>query len=140
MPNWNSKLLSYVKYVIIAIVVASFAFFGIYEAIISTQPFLATVDGVKITTQEYNDYANKRKTDILSGAMSSKQVYAQALEFVESVQFSKLILLSSLQLYLHLFEAKLTFLNAVLCFLASNRNYSVQSYQNCTQGSMTLVP
>ena len=92
MPNWNAKLLNYLKYAIIAMVVASFIFFGIYEAITSRQNYIATIDGIKITEQEYRDYANNRRTDILAGTMANKLVYAQALEFVESTQFSKLIL------------------------------------------------
>ena len=92
MSNGNFKVLNYIKYAIIAIVVVSFAFFGIYEAITSNQPYVARIDGMKVTTQEYNDYANKRRTDILAGAMTNKQIYAQALEFVESKQFLTLIL------------------------------------------------
>jgi|GEM_PF-5514097 len=92
MSSWNSKVLNYIKYAIITIVVVSFAFFGIYEAITSNQSDIARIDGMKVTTQEYNDYANKRRTDILTGAMTNKQIYAQALEFVESKQFAKIIL------------------------------------------------
>ena len=92
MPNWNSKLLNYTKYAIIAVVVGSFIFFGVYEAITSTQNYVAKIDGTKITTQEYSNYINQRRTDILAGAMENKLVYTQALEFVESAQFSKIIL------------------------------------------------
>ena len=92
MLNLNSKVLNYLKYTIIAVVVVSFVFFGIYEAILSSQPYVASIDGVKITTKEYSDYKNKRRTDIMAGAVANKQIYAQALEFVESAQFSKIIL------------------------------------------------
>ena len=88
----NIKITKHIKYFVISIVILSFAFAGIYQTIATNQPYVAKIDGKKITVQEYNEYLSKRRTEILSNSMTEKDIYIQALSFVESEQFSKLAL------------------------------------------------
>ena len=92
MFNWNDNVSKYLKYSIIGLVVGSFAFLGIYEVLTTSQSYIASIDGVKITQQEFSQYSNARRSEIMSGATANKEVYTQASNFVESKQFFSMVL------------------------------------------------
>lgn len=80
------------KYAVIAVVVISFMFFGIYSTIASRKAFVAKVDGIKITTQEFNKYLSNRKQQIFQNVQGDEARYSQALAFVENPQFQQFVL------------------------------------------------
>ncbi len=81
-----------IKYAIIAVIIVSFLFFGIYGAIASRQSYVAKVDGTKITVQKFNRYATDRRQNILSNAKEDPTRQARAVAFVQSEQFTQLVL------------------------------------------------
>jgi hypothetical protein len=80
------------KYAVVAVVVVSFMFFGIYSTIASRKAFVAKVDGIKITTQEFNKYLSNRKQQIFQNVHGDTARYNQALAFVENPQFHQFAL------------------------------------------------
>lgn len=77
----------FVRYIVIGIVVISFAFFGIYSAITSQKGFVAKIDGEKITTAKFNSYLSERRQNILSNRNDKATI-----ALVSSKQFERLML------------------------------------------------
>ena len=80
------------KYAVIAVVVVSFMFFGIYSTIAARKSYVAKVDGIKITMQEFNRYASNRKQQIFSNVEGDVVRQKQAMEFIQSKQFEEFVL------------------------------------------------
>lgn len=88
----SDKSKKYTKYAIIAIIVVSFMFFGIYSTIMSRKSYVAKVDGTKISMQQFNNYLSKRRQQILMNVQDDPERQKQALTFIETSQFQNLAL------------------------------------------------
>lgn len=80
------------KYAVIGVVIISFMFFGIYSTILSKQFYVAKVDGVKITHQEFNRVLSQRKQQILSNVNQDPTSQKELFSFIESTDFKKFVL------------------------------------------------
>ena len=92
MVKYLGEMSKKLKYAVIAVVLVSFMFFGIYSTIASRKAFVAKVDGIKITTQEFNKYLSNRKQQIFTNVQGDEARYNQAIAFVENPQFQQFAL------------------------------------------------